>query len=121
MKHNAQYPYGIMTPRRAGFLFAPLISLSILTGCATPKAPSLADVESKHLGFLELGNTTREDILVRLGTPSSVFENERILTYRLRLGPKGTFVNSPFAHYPYGLTVVFDRDGRLSKYKLRQQ
>ena len=85
-----------------------------------PKPPTLAEVETKHLAFLELNRTTREEILVKLGTPSSVFENERILTYRLRLNPEEGFVNSPYAFYHYGLTFVFDRDGRLSNYKLRK-
>jgi outer membrane protein assembly factor BamE (lipoprotein component of BamABCDE complex) len=92
-----------------------------LSGCATPKPPSVAEVESKHLAFLEKSETTREDVLTKLGTPSGVFENERILTYRLRLDPTHGFTNSAYAFFHYGLTVVFDDNGRLKNFKLRKQ
>lgn len=91
-----------------------LVLMTAVAGCSTVPEPSLAEMEAKHLGFLKINETTREDVLTRLGTPSSVFENERILTYRLQLHPKYGFINGIKWHH-YGLIVVFDENGRLEK------
>lgn len=102
-------------------MFTPLVFLSILSGCAATKPPGVGELQTKYLGFLSKESATREDVLVQLGTPSSAFENGRILTYRLHLNPNHGFVNSRFAIFQYGLTVVFDENGRVAKYKLRKQ
>jgi hypothetical protein len=52
-------------------------------GCAYSVPLSIAEVETKHLAFLRDGTTTREEILLRFGDPSGVFEDGRILTFRL--------------------------------------
>ena len=99
--------------RRIAFV----IGLALLTGCANaPKVTvTVAEAERKYLDYLKVGQTTREEVISRLGAPAAVFENERILTYWLRLTAERGFVNSGEA---YGLTLVFDRAGRLEKHKL---
>jgi hypothetical protein len=52
--------------------------LLLFTGCVTPIAGAKKDL----LEFLP-GHTTREEVLTTLGQPSGVFEQEKILTYRL--------------------------------------
>ena len=60
-----------------------LLIVAILSaGCAaTPMTPQ--QVVQGPMGFLKEGQTTREQILLRLGSPYAGFEKERILTYRL--------------------------------------
>lgn len=75
-------------------IFASLLSVAIILsvlGCATPhiqgKAPGY--LENTELGFLHIGETTREDILIQLGHPASSFENGRILIYLISVNDKG--------------------------------
>ena len=105
--------------RRIAFV----LGLALLTGCANaPKVTvTVAEAERKYLDYLKVGQTTREEVISRLGAPAAVFENERILTYRLALITERGFVNSYQYGGSYGLTVVFDRSGRLEKYKLLKQ
>ena len=97
--------------RRIAFV----IGLALLTGCANAPNVTVAEAERKYLDYLKAGQTTREEVISRLGAPAAVFENERILTYWLRLTAERGFVNSGGT---YGLTLVFDRTGRLEKHKL---
>ena len=98
-------------PRRISFV----IGLALLAACAGGPEITVAEAERKYLDYLKVGQTTREEVISRLGAPAAVFENERILTYWLRLTAERGFVNSGKA---YGLTLVFDRTGRLEKHKL---
>lgn len=50
-----------------------------LAACATPIPGASHDL----LTFLQVGKTTREEVLLKLGQPSASFEHERILTYRI--------------------------------------
>ena len=109
-----------------------LILLSLLTACATPKIrPS--DVEQvirSELSFIRDGVTTREDVLLKLGTPSAQFEAQRILTYQLRedkdgrvhvFWPRHTEVNPSFTHLGsdiYSLVLVFGSNGVLERHSL---
>ena len=103
--------------RRVAFV----IGLALLTGCANAPNVTVAEAERKYLDYLKVGQTTREEVIVRFGAPAAVFENERILIYRLVLTTDHGFVNSYRRGANYGLTLVFDRAGRLEKYKLRQR
>jgi len=75
-------------------LFVSTISVAVsflLFACATPhiqtKAPGyLAKTE---LRFLKIGETPREDIIVKLGQPASSFEDGRILIYLISIDDKG--------------------------------
>ncbi len=100
---------------------AVVIGLALLTGCANAPNVTVAEAERKYLDYLKVGQTTREEVISRFGAPAAVFENERILTYRLGLTTERGFVNSYRSWGAYGLTVVFDRSGRLEKYKLLKQ
>ena len=63
-------------------LFMPLV---FLIGCATPPE-SKASVDL--LDFLVDGQTSRTEVLLKLGEPSAKFETEKILTYQLAVKPK---------------------------------
>ncbi len=102
--------------RRISFV----IGLALLGACAGGPEITVAEAERKYLDYLKVGQTTREEVISRFGAPTAVFENERILTYRLRLTAERGFDNSYRYLGTHGLTVVFDRTGRLEKYKLRK-
>ena len=64
-----------------------LIIMALLTvGCATPRIKPINKMDfSDRLPFLINGETTREEVLLKLGEPSGRFEGERILTYMLSI------------------------------------
>ncbi|HJV89719.1 MAG TPA: hypothetical protein VJ623_05385 [Holophagaceae bacterium] len=63
--------------------FALCLGLALLLGCDDPSftLQKFQEFQQGVLGFLEEGRTTRQEVLLRLGTPASAFEGERILTY----------------------------------------
>jgi len=66
-----------------------LLLILLLSGCAETKLQTVDDsILQQQLALLEDGKTTKEDILIKFGIPSSQFEGERILTYRLRFNQK---------------------------------
>jgi len=103
-------------------------------GCAghTVKVAD-AEVETKWLGFLKDGSTTKQDVLLKLGLPAEHFEGERILVYRL--SPAGTeglmnvsrYIRRSeplYGEYPAGeysqfsLVLVFDDNHILRRHSL---
>src|SRR6266404_9929626 len=100
-------------------VFATLLALW-LAGCATP----IPGASPNLLKFLQIGKTTREEVLLKLGQPSASFEHELILTYRVGEDIKqGFYVVTPKAVMPwqqvrYSLVLVFDAGGILQKQNL---
>lgn len=109
----------------------------VVTGCAaTPKIQSISAEQASRsdlLSFLREGMTTREEVLLKLGTPSMRFEGERILTYQIRIAKNGAahvfwprrseleLENSWLTHWEPGihsLVLVFGPHGVLEKYSL---
>ena len=100
-------------------------------GCVSQPAP-LATPEQQHAAvpFVELGDTTREQLLLRLGTPTWSFEGGRILTWRLEHDGEHVRPVLRSATMPqldglgvrwYALVVVFDAAGKVSKFSLVEQ
>ena len=95
--------------------------LGCVAGCATPAIPGAS---RDLLKFLQTGQTTRQEVLLKLGQPSAVFEQEKILTYRLGEDPKqGYFIVAPKAALSwqavhYSLVMVFDGSGILQRQSL---
>jgi hypothetical protein len=104
-------------------LVAVLIS-ALLAGCVTPP-----NARTDLLAFLQIGRTTREEVLLKLGQPSASFEQERIFTYRIgQYGEQGYYIISPKVVLPaqgatwqnvhFSLVMVFDEQSRLQNHKL---
>jgi hypothetical protein len=107
----------------------------LLAGCGTP-APAPLLGKPDLLEFLTDSKTTREDVLLNLGTPSGKFEQEKILTYQLGFDPRNKgyiLVNRSAGYSPagdnrmvrpfwfgvrYSLTLVFDEQGVLRRHSL---
>jgi hypothetical protein len=108
-----------------------LAFLALLVGCSTtpqlgfPAAEQV--IRTELLSFIADGETTREEVLLKLGKPSGIFEQERILTYQIWVDEaKNTRVFWPrrpqeMAYrvgYVHSLVLVFGSNGVLAKHSL---
>ena len=114
-------------------IFSSLALIIIVASCAKTPHIQTTDTKlisnSKLLGFIQDGITTREEVELELGTPSAKFEDEKILTYQLRVDQAGNWdlvypqTSQPFGFRvwregTYSLVLVFGGDGVLRKYSL---
>ena len=103
-----------------------------LGGCAQLlPPPTRQQIEAGPLAFLVDGKTSREDILLRIGTPSGQFESDRVLTFRLAISRKlqlmpASRVAINYQHDDEGvwigsthdLVIVFDENNIAQKHSL---
>jgi len=98
-------------------------------GCVHHAPLSIAEVNATHLAFVKDGATTREDLLLRFGDPTGVFEDGRILTFRLEASEAGVVaVRREYDRDVPGVTqwrlanlsfvAVFDQDNVLRRHSL---
>lgn len=85
---------------------------------------------SDKLSFINVGLTTREDVLLELGNPSNVFEKGRILTYQFLMETNGKvhiFNPRQSTFHPeltywvpeiYSLVLIFGSDNCIDKYSI---
>lgn len=106
-----------------------LLGLALLAGCVDPSVWQ-EKARAFEAGLLESivdGETTRQDVLLKFGTPIANFEEGRILTYDFATGLSGewqrvgTIVVSDWM-YPLpratSLVLVFGPDGVLLRHSL---
>lgn len=106
--------------------------LLLLAGCAETRLQTVDDsILRQQLALLEDGKTTKQDILLKFGIPSSQFEGERIFTYRLRFNQNENRFevisrevdrrDPRFAEWmqtEYNLVLVFDEKHVLQKHSM---
>ena len=102
--------------------------VALLSACVNPLTPAeIKDLETRSIAFLEPGKTSREEVITEFGAPTSVFENERIFTYRMVLTDRSGLTTSvgysaggphPRSASGYHLVVVFDSNGIVARYRL---
>lgn len=96
----------------------PTLGLALLLGCSTVPMG-----RGDLLDFLEDGVTTRDEVMLRLGDPTAVYEAERIVTYRLTQD-QGGWVLLGRGRGWYGvvanLVVVFDERNVLERHAIVQ-
>jgi hypothetical protein len=109
-----------------------LLGLALLAGCTPPqlRPAEPAELQQEWLALLCDGKTTREEVLLRLGTPSAHIEGERILTYAFSRSTAGAWGPAgrrwgraqklPVYSDPRvsSLVLVFAADGRLVRHSL---
>ena len=103
-----------MNDRSAGLLLV----FALLAGCASQPI-------GKHdlVNFLSSGQTDRDEIYLKLGDPSAIYEGGRIVTYRLAKDEGGYFLlqkGPGFQSVIYSLVLVFDETGKLARHALVQ-
>lgn len=98
--------------------------LALILGAAACATTTIPGASPRLLDFLNVGGTTRQETVLKLGQPSASFEGESILTYRIGDEPKqGYYIISPKAMLPwqrvrFSLVLVFDQNGILQKKSL---
>ena len=113
----------------AGVVLAGLVCL-VSCSSAPPKVdmgPPLTQATS----FIKDGQTTREEMLLKLGVPSRQFEAGRILAWRVRTAEEGLVTVSDYPGSPdlrynawpatsrgYDLIVVFDPGDHVQTHSL---
>ena len=104
----------------------------LLSGCAETRLQTVDDATvQQQLVLLEDGRTTKEDILLKFGIPSSQFEGEKILSYRLRFNQKENRFEvisrevdrrdprfTEWVQTEYNLVLVFDEKHILQKHSM---
>lgn len=108
--------------RRVNVLVGVVLVFLVFFGCTTMDQGARLDL----LNFLQIGRTTRAEVLVKLGEPSSRFLQENILTYRVGGDAKdGYFVvwkneTVPWAMARYSLVLEFGTNNVLAQTNLVQ-
>jgi hypothetical protein len=106
-----------------------MLPILLASGCMYNLPLKVADVEAEHLSFLRDGGTSREEVLLRLGDPTGVFEDGRILTFRLEASDRGVIpVRREYDFDFHGVTqwrlanlslvTVFDSNHVLNRHSL---
>lgn len=113
-----------MCNRRAAWLAVHLcrgliaLVMAFSVGCATAPVG-----REDLLGFIQEGVSTREEVILQLGDPNALYEDSRILTYRLSRDEKGWILRDATKGW-YGvlvnLVLVFDDRGVLRRHSLVQ-
>jgi len=93
--------------------------LLLLGGCATNEPIG----DTGLFDFLIEGETTKQDILLTLGQPSGVYEEESVYAYRVlgdeQIGYRIKSVEPRGWHgITYSLVLIFDEQDVLKKYSL---
>ena len=93
-------------------------------GCETTRPKVAHGASPELLAFLQVGLTSREDVLQTLGEPSGSFERGAILTYRIGEDQTNAFfvvkarMGNPWLWSQHSLVLVFDGEGILKKQNL---
>ena len=108
------------------------ILLPLLTSCAQGRVTGPIDPDQEGLSLplrVEAGATKREDVLLRMGPPSSSFEGDRILSYRLSRHGQALFVVPPlpetgeprystWSNSDHNLILVFNANQVVERFSL---
>jgi|LakMenEpi03Aug12_release.lakeMendotaPanAssembly.Ray.scaffolds.fasta_scaffold245567_2 hypothetical protein len=94
---------GMVIGSRALLLLAAIAAVAALPACRVPDTPT-TDVEAlaDFVPPLEVGRTTRADVLLALGAPVERFENDRILCWRIARTGSGQKPMSVYVSPWYG-------------------
>ena len=112
-------------------VYGGILVTALAAGCNAPTVqPAPPErLEQGQLAFLQPGKTTRENVLLHLGTPMAQFEGERILTYAFNRDAQGQWQRvgrwsangqGRFDYAPgtCSLVLVFGPDGVLLRQSL---
>ena len=108
------------------------LGLALLAGCVDPsviqeRAEKARVSEEGLRASVQDGQTTRQEVLLRFGTPTATFEGGRILTFDLVLDPSGEWQRMALGNtsqwlYLHGraisLVLVFGPEDRLVRHSL---
>lgn len=93
-----------------------LVFLSLC--CCSHVARLDAEKADKRLHFVHDGQTTRQEVIGRLGQPHATFESDRIVTYLLEGSHSGLIVAQEYEDIQFHLVLVFGPDQVLERHSL---
>ena len=107
-----------------------LFFCSIFQGCA-PGITNQPELLRGELDFLQVGKTTEQEVIAKLGEPTNRYEGGKVLTYRLHEDTRHRFhppsnetstPEEPFSLKPelFYLVLVFDENKILERNALLQ-
>jgi hypothetical protein len=97
-------------------LSAILLFVCLLTACATSERLNSSQ-SSRYEGFIRDGQTTKSQVEAQLGHPRAVFEEGRVLTYRVYLQDDGR-MNLQGKGDCHACVLAFGEDGVLERHSL---
>ena len=103
----------------AELFFPPAFVLTLfilLSACTTHIAPLDAGIVREKIGFLKIGETSRQEVFDRLGIPSNIYENGLIVTYTMN--EKDFNPDVKYSTNVYTLVLVFRPDHVLEKFSM---
>lgn len=112
---STNYSAGVMSSRITvgpgiGFFFYSLLLFGA-TGCGHHRVEVVRpEVLVRTLAFLTVGETSKQEVLSRLGEPSAYFERGRILTYWL--DEEHAVIGKKTDEARYSLVLVFEKEDR---------
>ena len=97
-----------------------IVFFSLCCSCSISSVAKLDDKDADRLlHFVHDGQTTRQEVIGRLGQPHATFESDRIVTYLLENIPSGLNVVSQKNELAeYHLVLVFRSDHVLERHSL---
>lgn len=87
-----------------------LIVLMVVAACATGPQVEL-DKLNDQIGFIVVGETTRQAVVDEFGEPTSSYENGGIVVYVFRRVENGPLPRTPLPPEGYGPQLVLEFDG----------
>lgn len=96
------------------------MGLVLLGGCSSIGSLDQSQT-AKYQGFLHDGKTTKQEVLDRLGSARSSYEDGRILVYYVYLGEDGRVsFTARYGGTCHGCVLVFDAGDVLARHSLVQ-
>ena len=95
------------------------------SGSRTSRSP----IKEERLEFIEVGSTKKEEILLNLGDPNIVSEEQKVFEYMwmtktgywLWLGPSDYNLDTAWFSHWYTLRIDFDEDGIVTSYSIEKE
>jgi hypothetical protein len=106
--------YSQLVSKRFAISF--ILCVSLLFGCTTSQRMD-ASLAEKYDGFIRDGQTTKLEVETRLGSAHSMYEQGRILIYRVYLLEDGR-MNLKGIGDCHVCVLVFDKDGVVERHSI---
>ena len=115
--------------RKPVIIVSSILILSLFCHSCFPVIPTTVSyrgpIDDEALSFLQIGITTKEDVLLKLGNPTSCSRNDSLFGYRWKIlygiwffAAGGGGVGGPIAR-KHSVSLEFDEHGILKKYEVK--
>ncbi len=102
-------------------LHIPLLCVFLLTGCVVIPLPYERPFKEETVQFIEVGSTTREEVILTLGQPDVVARNETLFVYAAESATGFVAIYSGGGGVGRGywyLVIEFDQDSTVERHEI---